>query len=1004
MSPAQVSRSIGLCPARSVTKMPTGNATHGPLRRVIRKADGNVHSALAILLAIATLPAIAADGPPAALDPAANHTRIVVIRHGKDGQTRPVVALANPTCTNNPDRLEDTYQCIFTRELMRQALLISARDELGLATRDEVLGDAIAANALAASDVELVTVFHTVEGKLSPAVIRRGEGALSQTLFDRDMGYNNPPRHDRRNTAEIAEELSRTEFPAMLKQLGMEGKPNAFQPDAGLPAGVEDRLSHLAYTDIFAAIRDLHEAMRTGGESPVRVAGLARGYTLLGLLTEHHWHPAHKVFKAGALLYAQRLVARDPKGAFALWHRAFAEALIGLHKDAEADIALARERAKAENKPNPAWAELLDAYASYDIVRMTVEQGPLSPLAALLRLMAVEYPVMEDLTLLAARDVLALAPECYRAHDAMCRVGGVSNSHQATTAGPKILASTLRQKLLALETLPEAVKKRVENAEGGETSISKLLSQAGEPGADSGEPSWAVLGRLVRETQFVHVFRRLYFMHFAWCVPVDEFWASSVPSVADHPYRPYLETMVGDRQKAKQSLADLIDHLDVTNIELSAYTMLEAIFRSEHPNKLVSWTFAVRHLDYNAHDLCAAVEHSDGLARSTHAETLLKFSPRCAYAKATLIENYWERAKPHIAEWEQDANKSPAILAALARRYTELGKYDDAHRALVRYIRFSPDFWAYDQLAKNYKERGDLEHWQSTLEEFLAKTEDHGLSHARVNVQLANHFIELKQWEHATRFAEAAATSGAAWAMMCAERCAEGREDWTAAESYAQQVAQRYPEEGWANWFFFCKRTGHGDLQSARVFAEQHLQSIAPRPGLGAQGPVGYFYWLSGDTKKAMTWFRKAYESTPNFNTCLSLIWLGDEIGDTETRDEAVRSLLKNYRRNSPRTCQIYEILRRTFGQPQPVSVDLKAVARILQTVPPVFQGLNAFVVGHYLKNHGKAGDARPYLKNAIKLPGLHQWAQVLAAEALGGLGDDKKAGKEGDASAKGPD
>ena len=113
-----------------------------------------------------------------------------MIRGGKDGLQRPVVALANPTCTKDPDRLEYTYQGVLTRELMRQVLLIAARDELGLATRDEVLDDVIAANALAASDVELVTVFHTLEGKLSPAIVRRGDGAHAKTLLKRDQGCN----------------------------------------------------------------------------------------------------------------------------------------------------------------------------------------------------------------------------------------------------------------------------------------------------------------------------------------------------------------------------------------------------------------------------------------------------------------------------------------------------------------------------------------------------------------------------------------------------------------------------------------------------------------------------------------------------------------------------------------------------------------------------------------------------------------------------------------------
>ena len=198
---------------------------------------------------------------------------------------------------------------------------------------------------------------------------------------------------------------------------------------AAMPAGVEERLWRLGYTEPFAAVRALHEAIRTGGESPARLAGLVRGYALLGLLTEHHWHPAHKAFKARALLYAQRMVARDPKGYLGLWHRAFAESLLGLHKDALADIAEARERGKAAGDPfPPAWAGLIEACARCDLVRMDVPQGPMAPLSALLRLLALEPTVLMDLGLLAGKDVLALDPECYRAYDAMCRLGEAANN------------------------------------------------------------------------------------------------------------------------------------------------------------------------------------------------------------------------------------------------------------------------------------------------------------------------------------------------------------------------------------------------------------------------------------------------------------------------------------------------------------------------------------------------------------------------------------------------
>ena len=193
-----------------------------------------------------------------------------------------------------------------------QALLIAARDELGLLTRDEVLGNALSAKALdkTTSPIDLITVLHTVEGKLSPALIHRGEGASAQTLFHRDLADSDLPVRERRSPIEIAENWSRTQFPKVLRKLGLDGKANAIQPDAPLPADVDDRLSKLSYIGVFAAIRDLHDAMRTSGESPRRIGALVRAYALMGLLTEHHWHPAHKVFKARRTVVCA--VARDP--------------------------------------------------------------------------------------------------------------------------------------------------------------------------------------------------------------------------------------------------------------------------------------------------------------------------------------------------------------------------------------------------------------------------------------------------------------------------------------------------------------------------------------------------------------------------------------------------------------------------------------------------------------------------------------------------------------------
>lgn len=78
------------------------------------------------------------------------------------------------------------------------------------------------------------------------------------------------------------------------------------------------------------------------------------------------------VFKARALLYAQRWAVIDPKSALALQHRAYAFALVGMHgealKDLEAATALATKTA-SQPQP-PAWTSLLEAYCRCDYKKL----------------------------------------------------------------------------------------------------------------------------------------------------------------------------------------------------------------------------------------------------------------------------------------------------------------------------------------------------------------------------------------------------------------------------------------------------------------------------------------------------------------------------------------------------------------------------------------------------------------------------------------------------------
>ena len=108
----------------------------------------------------------------------------------------------------------------------------------------------------------------------------------------------------------------------------------------------EGRLKSLGLAPQFAAVRALHAQIRSDGESPERLGALVRAYANLGSETEYQWTPSSKLFKARALLYAQRMLARDPRSPWPLWHRAYALALSGLHRDALADLDASRKLAR----------------------------------------------------------------------------------------------------------------------------------------------------------------------------------------------------------------------------------------------------------------------------------------------------------------------------------------------------------------------------------------------------------------------------------------------------------------------------------------------------------------------------------------------------------------------------------------------------------------------------------------------------------------------------------
>jgi tetratricopeptide (TPR) repeat protein len=913
-------------------------------------------------------------------------SRLEVLRVGGGDTARTVIALAKPTGPSRFAEILGTDQGIIARELVRQAILMAARDELGLATRDEVLDDQPPIKSGEA--VAISSVFRT-DGP-SRMLVRRGEGADAKILLEHAMG---PVPDDVGILAKIlpvAEELSRTSFPATLKGLGAAGARNKIVADAPLPPQVAERLEGLGFIDHFAAIRDLHAAIRSGGESPERLGAMARAYAQLGLLTEFHWHPAHKVYKARALLYAQRLLAREPASAWALWNRAFVKSVLGLHQEALDDLAEASKHLGAgRDAARPAWIAPAEAYAKNELARLGEMDGPHAKLARLLRMLAVEYPLGTSYSLRTAGEVVAADIECYRAHDAMCRVGGVANLHRATLAGAEVFTRLLPVSIGALAGLPTGVEGAI-TGRVDELALTEALDKAGSAGEDAGEPSWGCLGHLIRETRFTQVARRLIFMKVIWGVPVDDYWPQVRPLVARHRYRTFLESYALPPQQIRPAFVEFSNQIDLTDLEHQAPELFAATeqYQTTRGEKH-DGGFAYGHGDALARDLAACTQTQDASYKAAQAKVLLAVSPHSAVARGILIVDAWDQVKDQADTWEKEAEDSPFLLESLGWRRRELKQYDRAQRLLRRCVELSPQRSVYDNLAATFREQGDMEGWRRTLDEYLARGEDHGLDHAEVRVQIARHYMDQKRWEDAAPYAEAAAETWAGWAMVCAVECYEAMGEWEKGEAWVRRLTERYPNTNWAAWYCYCRRTGHGEVEAARAWTDAYLESARGRPDLADPTGVAYYSWLSGSMQRAQAAFDALFAEAPSAGTGIPLALVADEAGDSGRRDAVMKQLCTTMKDQAPKTLAIFQLMSDALATDKPL--DLAAVDAILNTLPPETRTNGDFCVGKFLLNHGRAEIGREYLRRAAESPMTHDWWRQLAVSIVGAKETEKK-------------
>ncbi|HKB05166.1 MAG TPA: hypothetical protein VKD90_23275, partial [Gemmataceae bacterium] len=709
---------------------------------------------------------------------------------------------------------------------------------------------------------------------------------------------------------------------------------------------------------------------------PAILGALSRAYAQVGMLTDAQWGALPWVCKARALLYAERLRQRDPASPWGAWHRGYAAALAGLHSAALADFHAADGlRAKAPGDPPvPTWVTLAAALCRFDSAHLKTafSDERFGDIARVFHFLTVESAGSRALALQAGQALVLKNPECFRVYDALVSLGIGVRAAEAHRA----FGDSFPRRVREAPGIPASVSEALAKSPS-EPDLVRRLVEAGQVKDDRNEPSWAVLGRYAQEARMVQVAGRMRYLREDLGAPADDFFEESRPLVAGHPLFPYLESLLIDPAASPREHEAKLRAARTTELTYRQLGFLGAHQRLGRDQFVRSTGVAENHGDMLYYDLSLALRlHPPERNTSQFARRMLGVSSFAPLARAAAIVHDPAVPASYLAGWEREA-QHPEVFEALAVRAFREARFDDQQRHLQQAIAASPELNTYRILAELRKADGDIDGWLAALNEFL-KGPDAGLDHARVRVELAEYFLSKKDYPRALAYAEPATQSEASWALLCAVRCAEAAGDWAKAEQWAKRVAERFPEFAHV-WFYWCHRTGRGDVKAAANSVEEYLKKSATRPSPQDLILAGAYRELTGQPALAPALYMTAYERTRADPLILAAATVCDSLGDADGRSRAT-SLLPE---TSP-YASLVTLVATALSEGEKSIPDKERLTRMLERLPRGLRETGCYYAGMLLRKRGETELAKKLLTQALEdSEPKHRLTPTLAAVAL---------------------
>ena len=826
------------------------------------------------------------------------------------------------------------------REMPRQACFIALHEEMGRTVRDEVLGETLPEGAKVVHLALLDRVFHdkkTWEIRIYLLDPNDSEKTIQDLWPTEALWKKSIPWSDRLNFAhgEMApqlEELSRGELVEALKAVGIEArddKPAATDTEFDLKA-IEAMLLEMDFVKQFDAVRQTHQAIDHEGESPELLGYLVRGYTNLALLTEHHWNAASDGYGARAMIYAERLAAIGNEDANSLWHRAYMWTLIGNHNHALDDLAKLAE--KGAQTSGPEWTKVIEPTCYCDRKALSELATNSESIAALAYRMHMQLSWISryyNWIYHSGMDMARNAPTSYDAYAYMARYGmQLSVKRAGASYGPMALERFLPESLDSLTDLPDEVRALLPTTAAKATMLQFTLRDP-EPmdpfspvppavaaklrkyskQEPTGALSWSALGYLLEEEVFVEVANYLEVSTDGTERSMASDVAGVWPFVRNHRYAKYIESYKINRRRNPDDYAALFKDFEIRDPTPILAPVTYNLTKIKNDDGVdigkTAWEYAFGDRTISGSISAAFPYGPDSSGKGAkwakyHADIIKEISPHCEVWIRLAIESEENPSYEQLQQWESELNSDPQAYEGLGVKYLAMDKTDDAIRCFEKSLSELMTKDASIRLAMIYSRRGDYDEWEETLNRALEQMEDLGLQHAFLHREFTWGYAHRGLWKEAKKHALIEANTWSAWGMLDASIVTEALAQWEESEAWVREASESYRTGSGYEWYYWCRRTGRGDLEGARELARVYFEHPNYSTSRDACVSRGVYYLLEGRHREALESYKKALAAYPSFTCTMMVAQLSRQLGDKDTAQQVIEAMEKHVAEMDP--------------------------------------------------------------------------------------------------------